>query len=326
MRDSGVFSELLFVEVTVDDLLEPVTCRLRGLAGAEVSVFSSGRARLRVGFPSPAIVDRGWSCGTVGVTTFYNHLVHKPRSSPWLVGRVVSTVESSSPLQNLSPIKTHRLLHHLRLQNRPWSKNPLRNSSRPARLGLRQAVKLPRTLDQPPQRLQLVLHPSPEQKDVIQSELNHVSSNVKDGLLLLRSPQCDAVLSRNRNPPRLGYQVLFLGGHCRQCRPFPLPLWSSPRLQLPKHLRILPWIPNRPSNPRDGERRSNPLRWCWMKMSTALRTNEARIRSQGEAERKARRWVECTIHKGLTDTTLTEKRSCYRSLGPERGLRPNPAE
>jgi len=62
MRDSGVFSELVFVEVAADDLLEPVACRLRGLAGAEVSVFSSGRARLRVGLRSPAIMDRGRSC------------------------------------------------------------------------------------------------------------------------------------------------------------------------------------------------------------------------------------------------------------------------
>ena len=41
MRRSGVFSELVLAEV-VDELLEPVACRLRGLQEADVSVFSSG--------------------------------------------------------------------------------------------------------------------------------------------------------------------------------------------------------------------------------------------------------------------------------------------
>ena len=76
----------------------------------------------------------------------------------------------------------------------------------------------------------------PEQKDIIQSELNHVSSNIKDGLLLLRSPQCDATLSRSQNPLSLGYQVPSLGGRCHQRRPFPPLLSSSLRLHLPKPL------------------------------------------------------------------------------------------
>ena len=69
MRRSGVLSELVFVAVPVDDLFEPVACRLRGVAGVEISVFSSGQARLRVDFKlrSPAIVDRRRSCGTVDV-------------------------------------------------------------------------------------------------------------------------------------------------------------------------------------------------------------------------------------------------------------------
>ena len=104
-----------------------------------------------------------------------------------------------------------------------------------------------------------------EQKDVIQNELNHVSSNLKDGLLLLLSPQCDAMLSRNRNPPRPGYQVLFPRGHYHQRRRFPLQLWSLLHLPLPKYLRIRSWIPNKPPNPRDGGRRSNLHRWYWMR-------------------------------------------------------------
>jgi hypothetical protein len=42
MCDPGVFSELVPVGVEVDDQLKPVACRFRGLAGVEVSVFSSG--------------------------------------------------------------------------------------------------------------------------------------------------------------------------------------------------------------------------------------------------------------------------------------------
>ena len=90
-------------------------------------------------------------------------------------------------------------------------------------------------------RLRISLHKGfsryciPEQKDVIQSELNHVSPNIKDGLLLLRSPQYDAMLSRNRNPPRPGYQVPFLEGHCHQRRPSPLPPSSLLHPPLPKH-------------------------------------------------------------------------------------------
>lgn len=42
MWGSGVFSELVFVEVVVGDLSEPVACRLRGLEEAEVSVFPPG--------------------------------------------------------------------------------------------------------------------------------------------------------------------------------------------------------------------------------------------------------------------------------------------
>ena len=97
---------------------------------------------------------------------------------------------------------------------------------------------------------------SPEQKDVIQSELNHVSPNLKDGLLLLRLPQYDAMLSRNRNRPRPRYQVLFLRGHCHQHRRSLLPPWSLPHPPLPKYLRIRPRTSQFP-NQRDGERRSN---------------------------------------------------------------------
>lgn len=62
---------------------------------------------------------------------------------------------------------------------------------------------------------------SSEQKDIIQSELNHVSPNIKDGLLLLHSPQCDGMLSRNQNLPPLGFQVLSLGGRCHRRRLYP---------------------------------------------------------------------------------------------------------
>lgn len=41
MEGPGVFSELVLVEVVVDDLLEPVAWRLRGLKEVEVSVFLS---------------------------------------------------------------------------------------------------------------------------------------------------------------------------------------------------------------------------------------------------------------------------------------------
>ena len=58
MRGSGVFSEPVFITGAVGDLLKPVACRLRGLAGVEVSMFSSGRARLQVDLRSPLIVDR----------------------------------------------------------------------------------------------------------------------------------------------------------------------------------------------------------------------------------------------------------------------------
>jgi hypothetical protein len=89
MRGSGVFSELVFVAVVVDGLLEPVACRLRGLARVDVSVFSSGQARLRVGLRSPTIVDRRRSYGTVGVTLAItlskNHDHHHVRSSRWSV-------------------------------------------------------------------------------------------------------------------------------------------------------------------------------------------------------------------------------------------------
>jgi hypothetical protein len=68
MWGSGVFSELVCVAAEADDLVEPVACRLRGVAGVEVSVFSSGQVRLRVGLCS-TIVDRRRSCGTVGVTS-----------------------------------------------------------------------------------------------------------------------------------------------------------------------------------------------------------------------------------------------------------------
>lgn len=76
----------------------------------------------------------------------------------------------------------------------------------------------------------------PEKKDIIQSELNHVPSNIKDGLLLLRSPQCDGTLSRSQNPLPLGYQAPSLGGHFHQRRPFPPLLSSSLHPPLPKRL------------------------------------------------------------------------------------------
>lgn len=41
--EPGVLSGLVFVEVTTPgDLFEPVARRLRGVAGVEVSIFSSG--------------------------------------------------------------------------------------------------------------------------------------------------------------------------------------------------------------------------------------------------------------------------------------------
>ena len=42
MCGSGVFSELVPVVVEVEDLLKLVACLFRGLAGVEMSVFSSG--------------------------------------------------------------------------------------------------------------------------------------------------------------------------------------------------------------------------------------------------------------------------------------------
>lgn len=76
----------------------------------------------------------------------------------------------------------------------------------------------------------------PEQRNIIQSELNHVSSNIKDGLLPLRSPQCDGMFSRSQNLLPQGYQVLSLGGHCHQHRPFPPLLSFSLHPLLPKRL------------------------------------------------------------------------------------------
>ena len=197
---------------------------------AEVSMFSSGRARLRVDLHSPVIVDRRRSCGTVGV------------------------IQTS--------LFTNRDHHHVRSSRGPLWRNPVLRrktfrKSRDASLLLVYAYKFDPSRQTPSgaatdqqgsavgqrsdsRRLRISLHEGfsryclLERKDVIQSELNHVSSNIKGGLLLLRSPQCDAMLSRSRNLSRPGYQVLSLGDHCHQRRRFPPPPWSLLRLPLPK--------------------------------------------------------------------------------------------
>jgi len=227
----------------------------------EVTMFSSGRARLRVGLRSPVIVDRGRSCGTVGVTqtslsTNRDH--HHVWSSGWSL--------RWNPVHHCKTFHQSRdasLLIVCAFKAGPCRKTPSRAATdqQGSAFGQRSNSR----------RLRISLHEGLsrycllEQKDVIQSELNHVSSNIKDGLLLLRSPQYDAMLSRNRNPPCPGCRVLSPGGHCHQRRPYPPPPWSSPHLPLPKHFRIRPRIPSQPPSLRDGERRSNLLRWYWMR-------------------------------------------------------------
>ena len=221
----GVFSELVFVTVAVDDPSEPVARRLRGPAMVELSGFSSGRARLRLELCAPTILDRRWwwDRGRRLITLSTDHDHRHVRSSGWSL--------RWNPVHRCKTFRQPRgvgLFIVRTFKIHPSRKKPSRAATS------QQASAFDKRSN--PHRPRISLHEGfsryciPEQKGVIQNELNHVSSNIKDGLLLLRSPQCDAILSRNRNPPRPGYQALFPRGHCHQPQPFPRLRWSLPPL------------------------------------------------------------------------------------------------